>query len=204
VKYIELSIKNLEEESKKLAENISITFKPDIVVFIAKGSFIIGDVISRYFNTPLIECFAVRKGGKVKSIFSPLFKFIPKGIKQFLRKREMESGIHNKNKDRKVFMDRRFMEKLFDAENILIVDDSVDTGNTALEVYNYITKISNNSNIKFAALNYFQESKDVFKAEYYLYENHMMSGPWSNDSKEHKIFLDMYREWKNKNAAQLE
>lgn len=202
--YIELSIKSSEEESKKLAENISTTFKPDIVVFIAKGSFIIGYVISKYFNVPLIEIFAVRKGGKIKSIISPIFKYIPKGVKQILRKREMESGIHNKNKDRKVFMDSRYEKLLDNASNILIVDDSVDTGNTALEVYEYVANIANKDNIKFAALNYFDESKDVFKVDYSLYINHMLSGPWSIDSKEHKRFIRMYQEWKSNKVGQVE
>ncbi|AIM16352.1 phosphoribosyltransferase [Bacillus sp. X1(2014)] len=193
--YKELSIENLEKISRELAEIISENFRPEVVIFIAKGSFIIGDVVSKFFNVPLVECFAKRDGNKVKDLVSPLLKLIPKKLKFLLRKQEIKSGVHNKNSDRNVYMEKG-LEYLANAKNILIVDDSVDTGNTAKSVYDFVSKISADSNIKFAALNYFDISKEKFMVDFYLYENCLISGPWSKDSKEYLRFLELYKNWK--------
>ena len=48
-----------------------------------------------------------------------------------------------------------------------------------------------------AALNCFEKSKKIVNTEYYVYEDTMLKGPWSNDSKENKQYLKMYTEWHN-------
>ncbi|MCA1065338.1 phosphoribosyltransferase [Rossellomorea sp. AcN35-11] len=169
-------------------------FKPDVVVFISKGAFIIGETISNYYDVPLVEIFAVREGNKLKDLLSPIFRFIPKGLKNFLRKKELQSGYHKKNVNRKVSLENGF-DLLNKAKNILIVDDSVDTGYTAKQVSNYIYTTFKTSPT-FASLNYFSESKEVYRVDYYNYENYVMNGPWSKDSKHYKEFLKRYVQWK--------
>ena len=77
MKYIELSIPELEVSSRDLAKKVASEFQPEVVVFIAKGSFLIGQEISNYFNVPLVECFAVREGNKLKELGSPILKILP-------------------------------------------------------------------------------------------------------------------------------
>ncbi|MED4023440.1 MULTISPECIES: phosphoribosyltransferase [Priestia] len=200
--YLELSIKDTEKETIKLAERIKNEnqFAPDIVVFISKGSYIIGKTFSDYFKVPLVEIFAVREGNKLKEIISPLLRVIPKRLKKYLRSKELKSGVHSKNTQRKVYFEKG-NELLQKAINILIVDDSVDTGYTAKQVYEYIDKsFGENKVIKFASLNYFEESKVVFEVEYTLYKNSIMVGPWSKDSKYHKEFILQYSRAKEKGA----
>ena len=72
MKYLELSEKNVRDESLKLAKKIEKEFLPEIVIFVAKGSFYIGDEISKYFNVPLIEIKAVREKNKLKELVSPI------------------------------------------------------------------------------------------------------------------------------------
>ncbi|MCU5552577.1 phosphoribosyltransferase, partial [Bacillus cereus] len=86
---LELSIRNLEKESKKLATKIEKDFQPDVVIFIAKGSFLIGQTISEYLNLPLLEIQAVRKGNKLKEFIKPIIKIIPKSLKEYLRRKEI-------------------------------------------------------------------------------------------------------------------
>ncbi|MGG3681986.1 phosphoribosyltransferase [Aeribacillus sp. FSL K6-3256] len=191
MRYLELSIKDTEEASKQLAQKISQDFKPDVVVFIAKGSYIIGDVISKYFEVPLIEIHAVREGNKLKNLVSPVLKLIPKSVKNYLRKKELQSGVHNKNSERRVYLEKG-KDKLQDAENILVVDDSVDTGHTAKQVCEYIIRNFGEKTVRFASLNYFEESEKVFKVHYSIYRNHIMVGPWSKDSKEYNDFKKLY------------
>lgn len=194
---IELSIKDTEEISRQLAVNIAKDFKPDIVVFIARGSYIIGNTISKYFGVPLVEIFAVRRGNKLKDALSPFLKLIPSKIKKCLRKRELKSTIHQKNPDRKVYLGSD-SSQLKNADNILIVDDSVDTGNTAKQVYRFIIDNFGDKNVKFACLNVFDGSEKVFKVDYSLYKNYVLIGPWSKDSKFYNEFIKRYNLAKQK------
>lgn len=192
MKYLELSIKDTEEESNKLAQIISKDFKPDIIVFIAKGAFIIGKVISKYFNVPLIEIHAVREVGKFKNYFSFILKFIPKKLKTYLRKKEILSGIHNKYTERRIYFEKG-SEKLKKAKKILVVDDSVDTGHTAKQVCDYLVRNFGEKTIRFACLNVFEESEKTFKVHYRLYKNYIIVGPWSRDSKYYSNFIYKYK-----------
>jgi hypoxanthine phosphoribosyltransferase len=197
MRYLELSIKDTEEVSKQLAQKISQDFKPDVVVFIAKGAYIIGDVISKYFDVPLIEIHAVREGNTLKNLVSPILKLIPKGIKIYLRKKELQLGVHNKISDRRVYLEKG-KDKLEGAVNVLVVDDSVDTGHTAKQVCDYILRHYENKIVRFASLNYFEESEKVFKVNYSLYKNHIMIGPWSKDSEYYTEFISQYKIAKQK------
>jgi hypoxanthine phosphoribosyltransferase len=191
MKYIELSIKNTIEESNKLALKVNEEFQPDVIVFIAKGSYLIGETISEFFQVPLVEIFAVREGNKLKDAISPILKIIPKNIKNYLRKKELESGIHSKKPERNIYLEKG-SEILGKSGNILIVDDSVDTGYTARQVCEYISENYSNTVIRFASLNYFKESEKIFKVDFNNFENHAMNGPWSKDSSYYKEFVKMY------------
>ena len=197
MKYIELSIEELKNQSIELAKLISVDFQPDVIVFIAKGSFLIGYEISNFFNTPLVECFAVRKGNKLKQYVSPIIKYFPKKLKQYLRKRELQSGVHSFSSDRNVYI-RNQRNVIEHAANILVVDDSVDTGYTVREVIHYLTDNFSKGNIRVAALNYFEKSVAIFPIDYFLYTNCILQGPWSKDSKYYKEFKLRYKQEKDK------
>lgn len=197
--YLELSIKSVEEKSIKLAKSISHLDKPDIVIFISKGAYQIGQVISDYYDVPLLEVFAKRKVGKLKKLISPILKIIPTSIKRILREKEIKSNIHEGNTDRNVYFDEKIWSKYIDATNVLIVDDSVDTGNTISQVEECVKKYFNKSKVLLAALNVFSKSESNVKINYYLLKDTMLNGPWSNDSKENKKFSLMYKEWKEEN-----
>ncbi|QOW29940.1 phosphoribosyltransferase [Bacillus cereus] len=195
---VELSIRNLEIESKKLANKIEKDFQPDVVIFIAKGSFLIGQTISEYLRVPLLEIRAVRKGNKLKEFIKPAIKIIPKSLKEYLRRKEIQSGVHNKNVDREIYFDMNKHE-MKNINKILVVDDSVDTGHTASQVVKYLGNTYTETEIKFASLNYFTDSANIFQVDYSLYENHILMGPWSNDSKYNKEFIELYNQWKEVN-----
>jgi len=196
--YVELSIKNTEEDTLKVAKLIDSNFVPEIVVFISKGSYIIGKTFSNYYNVPLIEIFAVREGNKLKEVVGPLLKIIPKRLKNYLREKELNSGIHKKNNQRHVYISKG-ESFLKNSSNILVVDDSVDTGHTAKQVVDFIeSKYGNSKSVKFASLNFFEDSLEVFKVDYTLYENTILIGPWSKDSSYYKEFINQYNKDKKK------
>ena len=105
--YLELSIEDVRKETKKLYDRIIKKYNYDLVIFVAKGSYLIGEELSRLNNTPLLEIFAVRKGNKIKQILKPIIKFVPRSIRIEMREKEMKSDYHEKYNDRKVKLDER-------------------------------------------------------------------------------------------------
>ena len=192
--YTELSIENVKEKCKELYKEIKKDYDYDLVIFIARGSYIIGKELADLNNVPLLEIYATRKGGKLKKIIKPLFKFIPKKILIKLRSKEMKSTYHEKNDDRSVSFDENVYSKYVNEKKILLVDDSIDSGNsiklTKESIENYFKK----AKVKVAVFNVM--SKSTIKADYNLYKDMMICGPWSNDSKECNKHLKMYNNWK--------
>lgn len=192
--YLELSEKNVRDESIKLAKKIESKFKPEIVIFVAKGSFYIGDEISKYFNIPLIEIKAVREKNKLKEVVSPILKLIPKKIKHILREVEVNSNTHKKSSKRNVQLEEKYRAELLKYKKVLLVDDSIDTGNTIIEILNYLKNY--NLEIKTAGLNIFEMSKENIKIDFSIYEDTLLNGPWSKDSKYYSKFMEDYKKWR--------
>lgn len=194
--YVELSSKDVENKTSELYNKIlSTDYKFDLVIFIAKGSYTIGKKLSELGNCPLLEIKATRKGNKLKKIISPFLKLIPKKIKMYLRNKEVKSNVHEKNIERNVIYNVEKWSKYKECKNIILVDDSVDTGYSIKACNEEIERFFPNSNIKVAAFNYFEKSENIIKVDYSIYKEMMMNGPWSNDSKYHKDFLKEYDNW---------
>lgn len=194
---LELSKKSLQETNKELYNLIIKNYNYDLVIFIAKGSYLIGKDLAKLNNVPLLEIFATRKGGKFKKIISPFLRVIPKKIKNVLRKKEFNSNYHEKNNERDIMFDEVIWSKYKNKKNILLVDDSVDTGYSIKYAKEKIDNFFNNCTVKVAAINCFTKSKKIINTDYYLYLDKMLLGPWSNDSKENKDYLKEYSEWHN-------
>ncbi len=191
MKYMELSKENLEFETKKLWKKTEESFAPDAVLFVAKGAFYIGRSASDYFRAPLFEVTASRKKGAIKKAAAPLLRFMPKFMKRFLRNLEAVSGIHKKASGRNVKIEN---EKIYSSGKILLVDDSADTGATLLSVLELFK--GKPAEVKTAVLNVMSASRENIAADYYLFEDTMISGPWSGDSPENPEFLKDYERWK--------
>ncbi len=194
----ELSIKNLSETNKKLYEKTYKNYKYDLVIFVARGAYMIGKDFAEWANVPLLEIYASRKGGKLKKLVAPILKILPTKLKLFLRKKEFNSDVHKKDPDRSINYDAEEWNKYKQCKKILIVDDSVDTGYSALLVKNSVQNFFKKSEVKVATLNLFDKAREVYTPDFYLYENTILKGPWSNDSLENKKYLKMYYKWKER------
>lgn len=194
---LELSRKKLTEENKKLYEKVIKDYNYDLVIFIARGSYLIGKDLADLNNVPLLEVFASRKGGKLKKIISPILKIIPKGIKNILRKKEFNSNYHEKNSERSIRYNEEIWNKYKDSKRVLLVDDSVDTGYSIKYAKEAIEKFFKKATVKVAAINYFEKSTKIVNTDFYLYSEKMLLGPWSNDSKENKEYLKEYEKWED-------
>lgn len=191
-----MSKESVQENSKELLKKIKKDgYEFDLVIFIAKGSYYIGATIASEDNVELLEISATRKTTILKNIIKPVLRLIPKKMRIFLRNKEMKSTYHEKNEDRKVVFNTKIYEKYKQSKKIILIDDSIDSGNSIIEVKKALKNYFKGSVIKVAVFNTMKKS--VIKPDYYLYEDTMINGPWSNDSKYHKKFLKEYEEWKH-------
>jgi len=182
MEYMELTIEDVKKLSLDLAKKIKKDFNPDYVLFVERGSLYIGQEVSNFFEVPLLGVSASRKKSKLKKVVSPLLIIIPSFIKKKLREKEINSNTHEKNSDRKVFLN---FDCNLNKKNVVIVDDSADTGFSILQIQ------------KTACLNVLDKSVKNIKIDYFLMKNTMLSGPWSNDSKFHKQFLIDFQHYKS-------
>ena len=192
---IELSIEQLQNECMLWANEIEKEYRPDIIIFIAKGGFLIGWASQEVFDCPLIGVDATRKGNKVKEKLTPLLVHLPKFVLNWARAAEVKSDIHNRHTERAVnfhstigSIDKKKIRK------VLIVDDSVDTGYSIKTVYDKVSGYFTDSTVKLAALNVWEKSKNVIRCDYNRYRDTILRSPMSKDSKEYNDFMRMYNE----------
>lgn len=195
--YIELSRENVRNECIRFKKNIKSEYDYDLIIFVAKGAYYIGKFLSEIDDTPLLMISATRKGNSLKKFLKPFLKLVPKKAQIFLREKEMNSNYHKKNNDRVINFDNKKWNKHKNKKNVLIVDDSIDTGNSIEQVYKVVREYYENSNVEVAVFNCMDKAS--FKPRFSLYANTMINGPWSSDSKYNKEFIEQYEDWKNKN-----
>lgn len=191
---IDLSIKSLDAKCRELANFIVKDFSPEIVIYVAKGGYLIGKSIAEELDVPLIAVGAERKGNSLKEICVPILCMLPRNICNLLRRLEIKSNIHDENIERKVeFLDDIDVYKINNIKKILIVDDSVDTGNSLKTVKKVVQSAFYSSEIRIAALNVMSQSKGNICVDYSIYEDVMLRTPMSKDSREYRNFLEIYK-----------
>ena len=192
--YLELSIPQVEQECAKLHKQIIKDFDYDLVIFIAKGAYLIGDNLAKLQSTPLLEITASRKGSKLKGLLSPFASRIPQSIRKKLRKSEMEKGVYAKDPERNISYDATKYQQHENATKILLVDDSIDSGLSIIAAKNKLEQLFPNAIIKTVVFNTMQ--KAAIRPDFNLCEDTMICGPWSSDSKEYKTARQSYNVWK--------
>lgn len=191
---IELSIKKLDEVCRDFAFEIKKEYQPDLVIYLAKGAYLIGNSMSNVFNVPLIAIGSTREGNVLKEKLSLLLGLLPRWLCNFLRRVELKSNVHGRNKERHIeFLDDIALLNIQTNNlKILVVDDSVDTGSSVLAAQKVIKSKFPDSVIRIAVLNVMSASKENIKVDYYLYTDKMLRTPMSKDSREYRKFLEMY------------
>ena len=140
-----ISANKLLNDSFLLAKNISSTFIPDIIVGLWRGGSIPAISIHEYFNY---------KGVNVESAV-----MITKSY----------TGINEQSEEIYIDISSNVLNKLKNANNILIVDDVIDSGNTIVAVLKYMEKNNVNGNIKTSAI-YYKPKYSCILPDYYLYD----------------------------------
>ena len=194
---IELSIKSLDEKCQEFAKQIQIEYQPDLIIYLARGSYLIGKSMVKVLKVPLIAVGAQRKGNELKELVAPVLSLLPRWLCNLLRRWELKSNVHGVQVERHIeFLDDISLIGIATIKKVLIVDDSADTGSSMLAVRNLVGSQFPNSEIRTAVLNVMSQSKNAIKIDYSLYEDAMLRTPMSKDSKEYSKFLEYIRDQK--------
>lgn len=191
MKCLTLSMENVKKDCFKLVGEIEKTnFKPDCVIYIKSGGYLVGKELADYFNIQLTGIRISREGNRIKLKLSFLLKKLPQFVRVALRILEFKSGIHKRKSTRFV---TEVDNNLITGKNVLLVDDSIDTGNTIIAAIDFLKKsYGNNINMKVAGLNKFRLSEELVNTDYYVHEDSLIICPWSKDSKEYGEFTKVY------------
>ena len=186
----ELSLKELEKECEEWAEIISKDYIPDFIIYIAKAGYPIAYYMNSVFQVTLVGVEAVREGNEIKAKLGKIFSYLPNIIRNVLIYIELNSSIHKIKSERKV----RWLSdiSMYHPKQILLVDDSVDTGYSIVSVKKIIKDLFPDCEIRTAGLNVWDKSKNVVNIDYSLYNNIIIKAPMSKDSKYYDEFIDMY------------
>lgn len=184
----------MEEQCSTWANNIKEVYQPDLIIYIARGGYLIGKQMREVFQVSMIGVSTVRDGNGMKEKIGPLVAILPNCIRNLLISIELKSNKHAKNTERKV----RFLKGVEDVKDknirkILVAEDSVDTGNSLQQAIKTIRTVFPDAEIKVASLNVWDKSKSIAHVDYALYENTIIKSPMSKDSKEYKEFRETYR-----------
>lgn len=193
MKYIELSRKDIEEQCKDWANEIKKSYQPDLIVYVAKAGYLIGREMKDVFNVPLVGISATREGNALKEVVGPIVSRMPNFVRNILISLELKSDTHSKNTERQIHF-HEGLEKLKSSniQNILVVDDSVDTGHSMKQVVDAIHSLFGDVEIKIAGLNVWDKSRSIIDSDFALYKNTVIKTPMSKDSKEYKDFMRIY------------
>lgn len=199
MKKVQLSMEEIINLSGLWAREISISYHPDCIVYVAKAGFLIGREFARWFEVPLIGISAARSGNSTKKRLSNIAKHFPEKIKDMARMLEMKVNIHKMNADRNIFWIDD-ISTISWAKCVLLVDDSVDTGNTIIAVRNSIMHYLPDATIKVASLNVWSEAEKKVSVDFYKYTDTILKTPMSNDSRDHQTFLHEYEKAVERNV----
>lgn len=197
--YIELSLKELRKISLAEATKIKEEYPVDLIIYVARAGLPIAMYMNEVFAVELLGIGAHRKGNALKSKLGPVVRYCPRFVRDLLITIELKTKVHKRNIERNIEFHNSI--ETLDTEKyqqILIVDDSVDTGNSMKLVYRAVREKFVNADIRTYSLNVWDDSKQVFMTDYCSYENTVIRAPMSKDSKEYKEFIAMYEELSNK------
>lgn len=196
--YQSLSMQEVAVRCREFADSVAKQFRPDLIVFVAKGGFLIGKVFSDYFRVPLADISTERQGGKLKGYLAPVFKILPKRFRFWMIDLEMNLGIHKVSHERKICISKWLEDAAGNCERykkILIVDDAVDTGNTAYSTKQAVQRLFPDAEVRMAAISVIRFSEEYFKTDYFLYKDTIIHTATSKDSREHNAFIEEFNRW---------
>lgn len=189
MKVINVTKADITKACETLVSQFDCSF--DLVVGIAEGGRFIAETIAQKLNLPLLLVARQRSLTPHKNKMKKILKHIPEKILNFIRIAEnrcYEIGMKIRKKEEKIneitiiSHDLSFFENP-QIQNILLVDDAIDSGATIRDTEKFLQIKNENWQIKVAVIT--QTFKQPLrKADYQIYNRILLRFPWSNDSKQ--------------------
>ncbi len=187
MRVITLNNESLDNKIKELADMIASDFNPDLVIAIANGGCRIGATLSQRFGCQCLNVKLQRPTTRFKSRIIPaILPKLPLFLKNFLRIAESVVLAH-RHVDHdcvsKISFDTRFaIQTGLCVNNILVVDDAVDSGHTLRCITDAVCSEYPQAIVKSAVLTVTTKSP-VISPDYYLFNNRtLIRFPWSSDA----------------------
>jgi hypoxanthine phosphoribosyltransferase len=186
----EIHLCQLPEILNELAHEVKEKdFVPQKIVFIEKGGVIPAYIFENFCSGELVPITAKRPKSRRKKISSRILPFIPIRARYLLRKIELHIYL-GKNDQREVTVNPKYEFKA--RENILIVDDSLDSGSTLLSVKNRLLQFGcSPERIKVLVINTTIKNRKI-EPDFVFYNEKICIYPWSRDSQEFNRFNAIY------------
>ncbi len=187
----------IEADCLKWAKKIEKDFRPELVVFIAKSGFLFAKPLAEYFDCPMVDITVSRPGNGGKDAIRKLVPKMPQKLLFALLRSKANYGYQEENSEREVHTGERF--DLLDWENyrnILIVDDSTDTGYSLLAAKEAVQKVAPDSDVRTASYCVIDISKKRVSVDYGRYRNTIVVSATSRYSKEYDAFVTDLGNWK--------
>lgn len=185
---IETGISNLLDQFMK-TKNSTDKF---LVVGIANGGIKLADILEQQIKKNSIKSDKIyirsqrpNKNIKKGILLKAIIKLLPIYINDLLRKLEHSIlSLKRKNQQRTcelIDIDvHKLRELLNEYNNVLVIDDAVDSGASMMAILDYLKNI--NSNISITTFSLTTTMLDpILSPDYSLYENVLVKGPWSID-----------------------
>lgn len=165
----------------RLEEKVRASFAPDAILAIANGGVRVAENMFKDLPHFIVE--SHRPSTKKKESMGTTMRIIrrlPLWVKNGLR--IAEATILSLKKHKIAELPDFNPDILSDYENILIVDDSVDSGMTLTGVQEVLSRGSARHNVRAAVITV-TTSKPLSVPDYTLYNNHILIRfPWSKDN----------------------
>ena len=205
MKYIHKSMEEIYEDCYCWAAEIARSYQPDLLVFVAKSGYLFAKPLSDYFQCPMVDILVSRPASGTKDFLKGIIKIIPQKIIDGILGSKWMYLFHEKNDKRDMVLTERFNRAIVQPyENILIVDDSVDTGWTAKMVKEAVKNKKCDSVVKLASYCVISASEKRLKTDFVRYTDTIVLTGTSRKSKEYEVFLAEYGEWVRRSGMQSE
>ncbi|MDE6627803.1 MAG: phosphoribosyltransferase domain-containing protein [Muribaculaceae bacterium] len=184
MKVLTLDSHALREHCRRLQEQVSRDYSPDLIVGIATGGTVVA--AEMYGELPHVDVTCRRPASVSRRRTEQrygILKRLPVWLLNLMRIAQMRLLQLKRNPHRAVEpVDEATLKAIRGARRILLVDDSVDSGITLRNVLNTLRSVEGEREIRSAAITVTLPNPKV-RPDYTIYDEGMLCRfPWSNDA----------------------
>lgn len=198
IKVIHKTGNEVQADCRLWAREIADSYRPDLVIFIAKSGYLFAKPMCEVFRCEMVDLLVERPGSGAKDKLKSIMSFLPQeAIDKILSSRMMYT-FNEKKEDRSITETDSFRAiKNKEFSNILIIDDSVDTGWTIEKTIPVVQNNFKKANIKIASYSVIRYSKKRVTIDFSRIEDTIVITSTSRKSDEYDDFIKSYEKWEN-------